>query len=68
VQCLVVEVDMGTLPLPRFGRKARAFELALRQGVFARAIGRPEFEVLVLAKEAARVERLRGAALREVAA
>ena len=50
VQCAVLEVDMGTLPLPRFRRKARAFELALRQGVFARAFGRAEFEVLVLTR------------------
>jgi hypothetical protein len=65
-QCLVVEVDMGTLPLPRFRRKAGAFELALRQGVSARAFGRAEFVVLVLARDAARLERLRGAARREV--
>ena len=57
---------MGTLPLPRFRRKARAFELALRQGVFARAFGRAEFEVLVLAHDAARLERLRAAARWEV--
>jgi hypothetical protein len=67
VQCVVVEVDMGTLPLARFRRKARAFELALRQGVFARAFRQPEFEVLVLARDVTRLERLRDAARREVA-
>jgi Replication-relaxation len=66
VQCLVVEVDMGTLPVTRFRRKARAFELAMRQGVSARALGRAEFEVLVLAKDARRLERLFAAARREV--
>jgi hypothetical protein len=66
VQCLVVEVDMGTLPLPRFRRKARAFELALRQGVFGRHFGRDEFEVLVLTKDGARLGRLWRAARREV--
>jgi hypothetical protein len=62
----VVEVDMGTLPLARFRRKARAFELALRQGVSARAFGLPEFEVLVLAKDVARLEKLRAAVRREM--
>jgi hypothetical protein len=66
VQGLVVEVDMGTLPLPRFRRKARAFELALQQGVFARAFERPEFEVLVLARDTRRLKRLLAAARREV--
>ena len=67
VQCAVLEVDMGTLPLARFRRKARAFELAFRQGVFARAFGRAEFEVLVLARDKRRLEQLQAAARREVA-
>lgn len=67
VQCCLVEVDMGTLSLPRFRRKVRAFELALGDGLFARRWGRREFEVLVLAPSDGRRDRLRQAARREVA-
>jgi hypothetical protein len=66
VQCAVLEVDLGTLPLPRFRRKARAFELALSGGLFARRFGRPEFEVLVVASDRGRLARLWAAARREV--
>src|SRR5262249_27755550 len=61
----VLEVDLGTLPLPRFRRKARAFELALSGGLFARRFGRPEFEVLVVVSDRGRLARLWAAARRE---
>ncbi len=48
VQCVLVEIDMGTLTLRRFGRKVHAFETALDDGVFQRHFKRNEFEVLVL--------------------
>ncbi len=48
VQCVVIEIDMGTLTLRRFGRKLQAFELAIDQEVFRRHFKRDEFEVWVL--------------------
>lgn len=57
-QCVVVEVDMGTLTLRRFKRKVQAFELALEQGVFAREWGRAEFEVVVVTSSQKRLEHI----------
>ena len=49
VQVCLVEIDMGTLTLRRFGRKVQAFEAALDDGVFRRQFpNREDFEVLVL--------------------
>src|SRR5262245_35961166 len=38
VQCAVLEVDRGTLPLPRFRRKARAFEVTLGSGLMRHSL------------------------------
>jgi hypothetical protein len=60
VQCTLVEVDMGTLTLRRFGRKALAFEAALDDGVFRKHFpNRDEFEVLVLTTSRRRLRALR---------
>jgi hypothetical protein len=48
VQCVIVEIDMGTLTLRRFARKMQAFETALDDDVFRRHFKRDDFEVLVL--------------------
>ncbi len=58
-QACLVEVDMGTLTLRRFGRKVQAFEAALNEGVFRRHFKRDEFEVLVLTQSRRRLEALR---------
>src|SRR5216683_4388785 len=58
-QACLVEVDMGTLTLRRFGRKVQAFEAALNEGVFRRHFKRDEFEVLVLTSSRRRLEALR---------
>jgi hypothetical protein len=67
VQCALVEIDMGTLTLRRFGRKVQAFETALAEGVFERHFKREEFEVLVLTHSGRRLEALRRVAYRIVA-
>jgi hypothetical protein len=67
VQCVVVEIDMGTLTLRRFGRKVQAFETALDEGVFRRHFpDREEFEVLVLTSSRRRLASLRQVAARVV--
>src|SRR3954447_2701113 len=67
VQCVLVEIDMGTLTLRRFARKVQAFETALDEGVFRRHFpNRDEFEVLVLTTSRRRLETLRKAAARVV--
>ncbi len=58
VQVCLVEIDMGTQPLRRFRRKARAFELFLESGQFARRWGRDTFEVVVLTSSRPRLEQL----------
>jgi Replication-relaxation len=67
VQCVLVEIDMGTLTLRRFARKVQAFEAALDDGVFRRHFpDRDEFEVLVLTTSKRRLEALRHVAARVV--
>jgi Replication-relaxation len=67
VQACLVEVDMGTLTLRRFGRKVQAFEAALDDGVFRRHFpNRDEFEVLVLTSSRRRLQALRQVAARAV--
>src|SRR6266851_4549806 len=67
VQCVLVEIDMGTLTLRRFGRKVQAFEAALADGVFRRQFpNRDEFEVLVLTSSRRRLQALRQVAARAV--
>ena len=66
VQCVLVEIDMGTLTLRRFARKVQAFEAALDDGVFRRHFKRDEFEVLVLTLSRRRLEWLRQTAGRVV--
>jgi hypothetical protein len=66
VQCVLVEVDMGTLTLRRFARKVQAFESALDDDVFRRHFKRDEFEVLVLTSSRRRLEALRQVAARAV--
>jgi Replication-relaxation len=67
VQCALVEIDMGTLTLRRFGRKIQAFEIALEDDVFRRHFpNRDEFEVLVLTTSKRRLEALRTVAARVV--
>jgi hypothetical protein len=65
VQCCVVEIDNGTLPLRRFKRKLRAFEAFQTQGLFEEWSGHEDFEVLVLTGSRARLRHLHHAA-REV--
>jgi hypothetical protein len=65
VQCCVVEIDTGTLPLRRFKRKLRAFEAFQAQGLFEAWSGHAEFEVLVLTGSPNRMRHLHAAA-REV--
>jgi hypothetical protein len=67
VQCGLLEVDMGTLTLPRTRRKLRAFELALAAGLAGERLQLEDFEVLVLTHSAARLDHRWGAARREVA-
>src|SRR6266851_8352687 len=64
VQCVAVEIDMGTLTLRRFARKVQAFEAALDDGVFRRHFKRDEFEVLVLTSSRRRLQALRQVAAR----
>ena len=52
---------MGTLSLPRFQRKVRAFELARAGGLFEKHWGLEDFEVYVLAETEARRESLANA-------
>jgi hypothetical protein len=67
VQCVLVEIDMGTLTLRRFGRKVQAFEAALDDGVFQRHFpDRDEFEVLVLTSSRRRLQAVRQVAGRVV--
>jgi hypothetical protein len=67
VQVCLVEIDMGTLTLRRFGRKVQAFEAALDDGVFRRHFpDRNEFEVLVLTSSRRRLQSLRQVAARVV--
>jgi hypothetical protein len=66
VQCIVVEIDMGTLTLRRFARKVQAFEAALEDKVFRRHFKRDDFEVLVLTQSRRRLEALRHVAARVV--
>jgi len=66
VQSCMLEVDMGTLTLERFGRKLRAFEEYLRQGLFAKQWQRSAFEVLVLTHSEERLRRLWEIGRREV--
>lgn len=57
VQGCLLEVDMGTLTQKQFGRKVRAFELYLTQGLAARH-WEYDFEVLVLTHSRARLQQL----------
>jgi len=67
VQCVLVEIDMGTLTLRRFARKVQAFEAALEDEVFRRHFKRQEdFDVLVLTQSKRRLEALRHVAGRVV--
>jgi DNA-binding MarR family transcriptional regulator len=66
VQCVLVEVDCGTLTLARFRKKLRAFELCLETGQFRDEWGQGDFEVAVLTHSAARLQSLRRAAREEV--
>jgi len=66
VQCCVVEIDNGTLPLRRFRHKVRAFEAFQAEGLFEDWSGRDEFEVLILVPSMPRLRHLRGAARDEV--
>jgi hypothetical protein len=69
IQCAVVEIDMGTLTLRRFGRKLQAFEAALEDQVYRRHFKRDEeFEVLILTHSRRRLATLRGVAARVVPA
>jgi hypothetical protein len=61
VECVLVEVDMGTLSLRRFRAKVAAFERFRDEGRFARATGYEDFEVWVLAPSLRRLESLRRA-------
>ena len=65
VQCCVVEVDNGTLPLRRFRRKLVGFEEFLGQGLFRRVSGRDDFDVCLLVRSRQRMRHLHRAA-REV--
>ncbi len=67
VQCCVVEIDNGTLPLRRFRRKLVAFEAFLAQGLFERFSGHDEFDVLVLACSRGRMRHLHRVAREAVA-
>ncbi len=66
MQCVMLEVDMGTLPMARFRRKVRAFEAYLDQGRFAKHWGQDNFEVVVLTHSRARLVNLWNAAREEV--
>ena len=67
VQCVLVEIDMGTLSLDRFRRKLRAFEAFLAQDLFHRSFGRSHFEVAVLTTSRRRLDHLWQATRQEVA-
>jgi hypothetical protein len=66
IQCVLVEIDMGTLTLRRFERKLLAFETALDDDVFHRYFKRETFEVLVLTHSSRRLASLRNVAARVV--
>jgi hypothetical protein len=67
VQCVLVEIDMGTLTLRRFARKVQAFEASLEDQVFRRHFKRQEdFDVMVLTQSRRRLEALRHVAGRMV--
>lgn len=66
IQCVMLEVDMGTLTLARFRRKVRAFEVYLAQGLLAKHWGQTCFEVVVLTHSRARLANLSSAARKEV--
>ena len=59
VQCVLVEIDMGTLTLRRFARKMQAFETALEDEVFRRHFKQDDFKVLVVSQSRRRIEALR---------
>lgn len=66
IQTCLLEVDLGTLSLPRFRRKLRAFEAGLAHGLLARHWGRRCFVVRVLTDSRARLRHLWQAARLEV--
>jgi hypothetical protein len=66
VQTCLLEVDLGTLPLRRFRRKLRAFELALAEGLAA-LDWEDTFEVVVLTHARGRLQELWRTARDEVA-
>ena len=68
VQCGVVEIDTGTLPLARFRKKLQVFEECLEQGAFFDHFGHNTFEVYVLADSPARLGNLRRVARDAVSA
>jgi hypothetical protein len=62
IQCMVVEVDMDTVPLRRFARKLQGFEDARTHGQLQDRLGYADFEVVVLAPTRARIAHLATAA------
>lgn len=55
---LFVELDLGNVSLPSFARKVRSYREYLLEGAFQGAYGREDFEVLVLATTARRIQSL----------
>jgi Replication-relaxation len=58
VQCCLLEVDLGTHSLKAMGRKLRAFELFLAEGLFAKTWHQNDFEVLVVAPSEQRLQNI----------
>lgn len=61
-EVLLIEIDMGTVSLPRMARKYEGYVAWWRDGGPARRFGIPALRVLTIASTPARVERLLDAA------
>ena len=68
LQCSLLELDTGSVHLPDFARKVRAFETFLATGQVAADLGRPGFDVWVVTSTPKRLDSLRRVTRRVVAA
>lgn len=63
-QALAVEIDMGTVPIPRMWRRYRAYWSWWRRGGARARFGPVPYRVLTLAPDKKRLDALRNAAIR----
>jgi hypothetical protein len=67
LQCSLLELDTGSVHLPAFEQKIRAFERFLDEGRFAAEFGRHDFDVWVVTSSPKRLDSLRRVTARVVA-